>query len=76
MPIPKPIQAKIHKSQCTIKATIGCGIISPNCEAQFAVLRAKSPKAVINPHIATKKPSKSLTNALERMAVNTVTSTP
>lgn len=75
-PPPHRTTTRMSMSQCTTVATIGCGIISPNCEAQFANLRSKSTRAIRNSHTVTKKVLKSLTNALERTAVKSVTRTP
>lgn len=57
-------------------ASIGCGILSPSCEVHIAPFKADCTNEVSKYHIVQKNVLKSLTNALERIAVNTVTNKP
>lgn len=73
MQIPIPPTTTSHSSQCTIIATIGCGILSPSCDTKFAPLTSKFTLDSINTHILLKKLLKSITGVSRRIAVKTVT---
>mgnify|MGYP003305075011 CR=1 FL=1 len=59
-----------------MKASISCGILSPSCDAQFAIFQRVSTPPLIKLHIIKKNVLKSLITISERIAVNRVTKTP
>ena len=59
-----------------MKASISCGILSPNCDAQFAIFQRVSTPPPIKLHIVKKNVLKSLITISERIAVKRVTKTP
>ena len=63
-------------NQWTINAAVGCGIISPSCDAHLAASRSFSAQRHRKLHIATKNALKSPTNVSDRHAVSTVHRTP